>query len=236
MRQIVLDTETTGLEVKAGNRVIEIGCVELLERRPSGRNFHRYLNPDRDSERGALRVHGLTTEFLSEQPRFDEVVDEFLDFIDGAELVIHNAPFDLAFLDAELERCTPGRGRTLDHAAGVVDTLVMAREMFPGQRVTLDALCRRFDVDASHRELHGALLDAGLLLDVYLALTSGQYDLALGSNEPDLSQRVVRSLDVAALQVRVVQASSAEQALHDARLAALEKASGVRLWPGTAAG
>lgn len=236
MRQIVLDTETTGLEVKAGNRVIEIGCVELLERRPSGRNFHRYLNPDRDSEPGALRVHGLTTEFLSEQPRFDEVVDEFLDFIDGAELVIHNAPFDLAFLDAELERCTPGRGRTLDHAAGVVDTLVMAREMFPGQRVTLDALCRRFDVDASHRELHGALLDAGLLLDVYLALTSGQYDLALGSNEPDPSQRVVQHLDQAALRVRVVQANEAELALHQARLAALEKASGVRLWPDTAAG
>ena len=140
MRQIVLDTETTGLEVKAGNRVIEIGCVELLERRPSGRNFHRYLNPDRDSEPGALRVHGLTTEFLSEQPRFDEVVDEFLDFIDGAELVIHNAAFDLAFLDAEL--ALHARPRPHSDHAGVVDT-VMAREMFPGQRVTLDALCRR---------------------------------------------------------------------------------------------
>ena len=176
MRQIILDTETTGLEWKKGNRVVEIGCVELLERRPSGRNFHRYLKPDCDFEAGAQEVTGLTLEFLADKPVFEDVVDEFLDYIDGAELVIHNAAFDLGFLDNELSRLGGHYGRITDRA-GVVDTLLLARERFPGQRNSLDALCKRLGVDNSHRQLHGALLDAQILADVYIALTSGQEEI-----------------------------------------------------------
>src|SRR5688572_2231833 len=177
MRQIVLDTETTGLSWDKGNRVVEIGCVELIERRPTGRRFQRYLNPDREFEPGAQEVTGLTLEFLADKPRFSEVVDEFLDFIRDAELVIHNAAFDIGFLDNELMLAGTHFGRMRDHAS-VLDTLGLARERFPGQRNSLDALCKRFGVDNSHRELHGALLDAQLLIEVYLALTAGQGDLA----------------------------------------------------------
>src|SRR5579883_250805 len=152
MRQIVLDTETTGLEADRGHRVIEIGCVELIERRPTGRTFHRYLNPDRTSEAGALAVHGITDDFLADKPRFREIVEEWLEFIRGAELLIHNAAFDVSFLDAELALCGPRHGRVADHAR-IVDTLALAREKYPGQKNTLDALCKRLGVDCSHREL-----------------------------------------------------------------------------------
>lgn len=179
MRQIVLDTETTGLEPALGHRVIEIGCIELLDRRMTGQRFHRYLNPDRDVDRGALAVHGLSREDLAREPRFAEVADELLAFIGGAELVIHNAAFDVGFLDMELARL-PGEPRTLRAQCAVLDSLALAREMHPGQRNSLDALCKRYGVDNSKRELHGALLDAQLLAEVYLAMTGGQAALALG--------------------------------------------------------
>ena len=231
VRQIVLDTETTGFSLEAGNRVIEIGCLELLERRPTGRRFHRYLNPGRDSEPGALRVHGLTSEFLSDKPHIEDVVDEFLDFIRGAELVIHNAEFDVSFLDAELGRCGLQYGRVADHAAGVLDTVRLARERFPGQRVSLDALCRRFAIDNAHRALHGALLDAELLLDVYLAMTSGQFDLALGTAEEPVRRGEGTAAMPVSRDIRVVRASAQERLRHETRLADLHTIAGVRLWP-----
>jgi DNA polymerase-3 subunit epsilon len=230
MRQIVLDTETTGLSWEKGHRVVEIGCVELLARRPSGRRFQRYLNPDRDIDAGAQEVTGLTREFLADKPRFADVVSEFIDFIRDAELIIHNAAFDVGFLNAELARLDGGFGRVEDHAT-VLDTLALARERFPGQRNSLDALCRRLDVDNSGRELHGALLDAQLLADVYLALTAGQGDLSLvapGSGE------VAAALDAltgaAAGQRRVLVATAAEISAHEQRLDAIDKASGGSLW------
>ena len=177
MRQVVLDTETTGLSAEKGHRVIEIGCIELVERRPTGARFHRYLNPEREIDQGALEVHGITEEFLRDKPRFAEVAAELLAFIDGAELVIHNAAFDVAFLDAELERL--GGGDRVATRARVIDTLLLARDRYPGQKNSLDALCKRLGVDNSHRELHGALLDAALLAEVYLAMTAGQAALAL---------------------------------------------------------
>jgi DNA polymerase-3 subunit epsilon len=179
MRQIILDTETTGLEPEQGHRIIELGCLELVNRRPSGRTFHRYLNPDRDIDEGALQVHGITREFLQTQPRFADVVEEFLEFVADAELVIHNAPFDLGFLEAELKRLG-GRG-TLAQRCRVLDTLALARQLHPGQRNSLDALCKRYAVDNSNRDLHGALLDAKLLSEVFLAMTGGQGALTLGT-------------------------------------------------------
>ena len=176
MRQIVLDTETTGLEWKKGNRVVEIGCVELVERRLTGRTWHRYIRPDRDFEAGAAEVTGLTLEFLADKPRFEEIVDEFLAFIDGAQLVIHNAEFDIGFLDYELSLLGPRYGRMRDRVT-VEDSLELARQRYPGQRNSLDALCKRLGVDNSHRQLHGALLDAQLLAEVYLALTAGQGEI-----------------------------------------------------------
>ena len=229
MRQIVLDTETTGLEVGRGNRVVEIGCIELVQRRPTGRSFHRYLNPQRAMEDGAREVTGLTEEFLADKPLFGQVADDFLDFIRGAELVIHNAAFDVGFLDAELARI--GAGRLGDHA-GVLDTLALAREKFPGQRNSLDALCKRLGVDNSHRELHGALLDAQLLADVYLAMTAGQGALEL-SSDPSPGNHAVAGAAGALPRpsLRVRGADGAELAAHAARLAALEKASrGNCLW------
>ncbi|MCX7556793.1 DNA polymerase III subunit epsilon [Xanthomonadaceae bacterium JHOS43] len=232
MRQIVLDTETTGTEHVQGDRVIEIGCLELLDRRPSGRKFHCYLNPDRDSHPKALEVHGLTTEFLSDKPRFIEVVDEFLDFVRGAELIIHNASFDVGFLDAELERCGARYGALADHVAGVVDTLLLARELYPGQRSSLDVLCKRFGIDNSGRSLHGALLDAGLLLDVYIALTSGQFDLALGGDaSAERSGSASSCIETVHREVRVVRASPEEQAVHQARVEVIATLSGRSLWP-----
>ena len=232
MRQIVFDTETTGHEFDQGDRVVEIGCVELINRRPSGKTFQRYLNPDRDSHPAALKVHGLTTDFLSNKPRIAEVVDEFLDFIRDAELVIHNAAFDVGFMDAELQRCGPQYGRLSDHVAGVIDTYKMARQLYPGQRASLDTLCRRLGIDNSERQVHGALLDAGLLLEVYLAMTSGQFDLGFGDNTPQLAARATQADgSVVTREVRVVRANGAEQAAHASRLEAIEKASGIQLWP-----
>jgi DNA polymerase-3 subunit epsilon len=231
MRQIVLDTETTGLDWKKGNRVVEIGCVELLERRPTARSFHSYLNPDRAFEPGAQEVTGLTQEFLADKPRFAEVADEFLAFIDGAELVIHNAAFDVGFLDAELARL-PGYGTLLARCT-VEDSLLLARQRFPGQRNSLDALCKRLGVDNSQRQLHGALLDAQILAEVYLALTSGQGEMGFDAsvsaagNEP--SQDLSRSMDAAIARARV-QPDAADLAAHAARLAALQKRAGHCLW------
>lgn len=231
MRQIVLDTETTGLEPGRGHRLVEIGCIELCERRRTGKRFQRYLNPEREIDQGALEVHGLSLEFLREHPRFAEVADEFLAFIAGAELVIHNAPFDVAFLDHELA-LLGGRGRITDHAS-VLDTLALARERYPGQKNSLDALCKRLGVDASQRELHGALLDASLLADVYLAMTAGQGDLAL-EVEPGsarAARRVATARDTPAPRLRVVRADAAERAAHAARLAAIERAAkGACVW------
>ena len=180
-RQIVLDTETTGLNPRLGNRVIEIGCVELLNRKLTGNNFHRYINPQRDSEEGALAVHGLTTEFLSDKPTFSQIATEFIEFVKDAEIVIHNAPFDLGFLNAEFERL--GLPKFEEHVSTVVDTLVQAKELHPGKRNSLDALCDRYEVSNSHRKLHGALLDAELLADVFLAMSRGQNSFSIEEDE-----------------------------------------------------
>lgn len=232
MRQIILDTETTGLEPEQGHRVIEIGCVEIFNRRKTGRTFHRYLRPDREVDRGAIQVHGLTNEFLAQQPRFADVVEELVEFIHGAELIIHNAAFDLAFLDAEFGRLSPQR-RVRELCGGVIDTLPMARKMHPGQRNSLDALCKRYGVDNSRRELHGALLDAQILMDVYLAMTGGQVTLVLSEaplqvtnagNEASFVARVRGSL-------RVVVASEEELTAHERILTLIDKASrGKTLW------
>lgn len=233
MRQVVFDTETTGLEPEQGHRIIEIGCVELVNRRKSGRTFHRYLRPDREVDRGALQVHGLTNEFLAQQPRFADVVDELLEFISGAELIIHNAAFDVAFLDAELKRL-PGPLRQTRNFCTVIDTLPMARQIHPGQRNSLDALCKRYGIDNSHRELHGALLDAQILLDVYLAMTGGQTALVLGETTDSASADVFEP--VAAVirprgLLKVLRATEEELAAHERMLTAIDKSSGGKtLW------
>ena len=233
MRQVVLDTETTGLSWERGNRVVEIGCIELIERRPTGQRFQHYLNPLREMEPGAQEVTGLSLEFLSDKPLFEHVVVEFLDFIRGAELIIHNAAFDVGFLDNELALLGPDYGRIRDHA-GVLDTLGLARERFPGQRNSLDALCKRLGVDNAHRKLHGALLDAELLAEVYLAMTAGQGDLGLSLGE---SAAAFVSLGLAAAsgttpQRKVLRANSEELAAHVARLEKIaKKAGGASLWP-----
>lgn len=230
MRQIVLDTETTGLEAGKGHRIIEIGCIELVERRPSGRRFHRYLNPQRPVDEGARAVHGISDEFLADKPRFAEVAVDFLAFIEGAELVIHNAAFDVGFLDAELALADPGLGHVTDHAS-VLDTLALAREKYPGQRISLDALCKRLNIDNRHRELHGALLDAQLLADVYLAMTGGQGDLGLAGAPAAVVSALAVVQSGARRPLRVRGANAAETALHEARLQAIDKASKGRcLW------
>ena len=229
MRQVVLDTETTGLSWDKGNRVVEIGCVELIERRPTGRTFQRYLNPECQFEPGAQEVTGLTVEFLADKPKFADVVEEFLKFVDGAELVIHNAAFDIGFLDSELARCGAHLGRVRDRCA-VQDSLELARQRFPGQRNSLDALCKRLGVDNSHRQLHGALLDAQLLVDAYLALTSGQSEIGFGS--PEETRQAVDTILLAANagpRPRVC-VTSEEQVAHEARLAHLRKKAGQAVW------
>ncbi len=231
MRQIVLDTETTGLEPSLGHRIIEIGCVELLSRRVTGRTFHRYLNPERDIDLGAEAVHGLQRQDLASQPRFAEVVDELLEFIGGSELVIHNAEFDIGFLDAELRRA--GRTTMISELCRVLDTLVLAREMHPGQRNNLDALCKRYSVDNSRRELHGALLDARILADVYLAMTGGQGALALSeSASAATGAGQVRALVRPPAPLRVVLATEEELRAHRDMLALIAQSSGGHcLWP-----
>jgi len=230
MRQIVLDTETTGLAPEAGHRIIEIGAVELIDRRLSGRHFHRYLNPEREVEVGALEVHGLTNEFLADKPRFADVVDDFMAFVQGAELIIHNAPFDLGFLDYEWSMLARGGG-AFSAGVEVLDTLELARDLHPGQRNNLDALCKRYEVDNSSRTLHGALLDAEILADVYLAMTGGQVDLGLSlSGQPadDMAHGELRP--ASGLSLRVLRANDSELAAHRARLAEIRKTAGACLW------
>ena len=226
MRQIVLDTETTGLEVRQGHRLIEIACVEMIERRPTGRNYQTYLNPDRAIDEGAREVTGIADEFLLDKPHFPDIVEEFLAFIDGAELIIHNANFDVGFLDAELARAGEHYGRIKDHCP-VLDTLVMARERYPGQRNSLDALCKRLGVDNSARDLHGGLIDAQLLADVYLAMTSGQVVLDLGfEGGKETGARAVVTPLVLATRPRVLRADDEELGAHGKRLDALDKSAG----------
>ena len=234
MRQVVLDTETTGLEPELNHRVIEIGCVELVNRRATGRSFHRYLNPERDIDDGALVVHGIARSDLDGQPRFAEIAEELLAFLSGAELVIHNAAFDVAFLDAELARL-PGERRQVGAVCQVLDTLALARELHPGQRNSLDALCKRYEVDNSARELHGALLDARILADVYLAMTGGQGALALSESAAPVSifegARSARPPIRIQAALVVCTASPEELEAHEAMLALIASASGGRcLW------
>lgn len=229
MRQIILDTETTGLSWERGNRVVEIGCVEYVERRPSGRTFHVYLKPDCQFEQGAQEVTGLTLEFLADKPAFAEVAEEFIAFIEGAELIIHNAAFDVGFLDNELRLLGPQYGRLADRCT-VEDTLLLARQRFPGQRNSLDALCKRLGVDNSHRQLHGALLDAQLLADVYIALTSGQEEIGFGMEGQDAQVEVMQfRTDASAARPRV-QVAAEELAAHEARLEKLRKKAGKCVW------
>ncbi|MEN5367641.1 DNA polymerase III subunit epsilon [Stenotrophomonas sp. TWI273] len=233
MRQIILDTETTGLEWRKGNRIVEIGCVELLERRPSGNNYHQYLKPDCEFEQGAQEVTGLTLEFLADKPDFAQVVDDFLAYIDGAELIIHNAAFDLGFLDNELSLLGDHYGKITDRCT-VIDTLKMARERFPGQRNSLDALCRRLGVDNAHRQLHGGLLDAQILGDVYIALTSGQEEIGFGSaDDQKTGSAHAQTFDTSRLLPRPrVVATASEREAHEARLAKLRKKAGRAIWDG----
>ncbi len=235
MRQIVLDTETTGLEPELGHRIIEIGCVELVNRRATGRTFHRYLNPEREVDDAALAVHGISRTDLDGQPRFVEIHEELLAFLADAELVIHNAAFDVAFLDAELAR-VPDEARRVASVCQVLDTLALAREMHPGQRNSLDALAKRYEVDNSHRELHGALLDARILADVYLAMTGGQGALALteaaGAARAAEGTRPARVLVRTGLALLVLPASEEEARAHESMLALIARSSGGRcLWP-----
>ena len=227
MRQIVLDTETTGLSAEGGDRIIEIGCVELVARKLTGNNLHFYINPERDSHEDALKVHGISNEFLRDKPKFAELVDEILAYVQGAEVIIHNAPFDLGFLNKELERL--GRPAFKTFTDGVIDTLVMAKEMFPGKRNSLDALCDRLEVDNSGRTLHGALLDAELLADVYINLTRGQEALLMdnpGEAEAGPSQSQVVRLDLSTFKLPVLAANAQELQEHQDVLAQMDKASG----------
>ncbi len=228
-RQVVLDTETTGLEHREGHRIIEIGCVELIERRLTGRNYHVYINPEREVEGGALVVHGITNEFLADKPRFVDVADELIEFIRDAELIIHNASFDVGFLNAEL--AWMDSEIRIEDIARVLDTLALARELHPGQRAGLDALCKRYEVDNSGRDLHGALLDAELLAEVYLAMTGGQVDLCLdlaGDGEGEVVGEVITGIDLSRLKIRPADAD--DIVAHEQRLDAIEKQTGRCLW------
>jgi len=215
-RQIVLDTETTGLEPSQGHRIIEIGCVELINRRLTGNNYHQYLQPDREIDEGALQVHGISNEFLKDKPRFGDVVDDLMSYLKGAELVIHNAPFDVGFLNHELKLDDNARGVIADHCT-VTDTLVMARKMHPGQKNNLDALCKRYDVNNTQRDLHGALLDAEILSEVYLRMTGGQVGLALDSEQSAEKDDGVTSpsrISSDRAPLRVINASKDELSAH----------------------
>ena len=224
MRQIILDTETTGLSAENGDRIIEIGCVELLHRKLSGDNKHFYLNPERDSHEDALKVHGISNEFLRDKPKFAQIADELLDYLSGAEIIIHNAAFDVGFLNKELERI--GKGPITQWVSSVTDTLQMAKEMFPGKRNSLDALCDRLEVDNSGRTLHGALLDAELLADVYINMTRGQDALLIEADVVESEGGVTERLDLSQFELPVVHASEQECAAHLDVMAQIDKASG----------
>ena len=228
-RQIVLDTETTGLNARLGDRIIEVGCVEILSRRITDRHFHAYLNPERDIDEGASRVHGMTREDLASKPKFGEIARDFLDYIRGAELIIHNADFDVEFLDLELKLA--GLGRIADHAAKIVDTLALARELHPGKKNSLDALCERYFVDHSNRTLHGALLDARLLAECFLAMTRGQESLMMELETPAAAAASAAGLILDVSKLIVQRATAEETALHEKYLDGMEKeAKGRILW------
>lgn len=232
MRQIILDTETTGLEPRLGHRIIEIGCVEVIDRRITGNRYHQYINPEREIDEGAEEVHGISTAFLADKPVFVDIADDFINFIRGAELVIHNAPFDIGFIDHELTLLNQQQNHVVN-ICSVLDTLVIARKMHPGQKNNLDALCKRYDIDNSQRDLHGALLDAEILADTYLAMTGGQTALSLGGHTDTLDGtnegtgvNNPRKVDVEPGNLRVVYASEEELNLHQTRLTAINKSSG----------
>lgn len=228
MRQVVLDTETTGLEPSQGHRIIEIGCVELIDRKLTGRHYHQYINPNREIDAGAMEVHGITNEFLADKPLYHQINEDFRAFIEGAELVIHNAPFDIGFIDHESRLLDAHRPiKVLDYCT-VVDTLVMARQKHPGQRNSLDALCGRYEVDNSQRDLHGALLDAEILADVYLLMTGGQTNLLLAGEEAGgdaARDTAIRRLAATRPALKVIQASAEELSAHEVRLLEIDKAS-----------
>lgn len=226
MRQIVLDTETTGLEPSQGHRIIEVGCVEMINRRPTSTHYHQYLQPDREVDPGAMEVHGISNEFLRDKPRFADIVEEFLAFVRDAELIIHNAPFDLGFIRHELE-LTGRRWEEFERQCSVIDTLALARSLHPGQKNSLDALCKRYEIDNSQRTLHGALLDAEILADVYLAMTGGQSSLLLDSETQELAegQVSVSRLPADRPPLPVIRASEEEMEQHRARLAELDRAA-----------
>jgi DNA polymerase-3 subunit epsilon len=230
MRQVVLDTETTGLEVELQHRIIEVGCVELNNRRLTGRVFHRYLDPERDIDAGAQEVHGITRERLRAEPKFAEIAAELIEFLSGAELIIHNAPFDVAFLNAEFKRCTAACSN-LGELCRIVDSLALARQMHPGQRNNLDALCKRYSVDNTHREYHGALLDARILAEVYLAMTGGQAALSLGAQSDSASRTAREDGSIGTRtgerrRIPVIAATETELAAHAYVLGLVDKASG----------
>jgi len=224
MRQIFFDTETTGLSPESGDRIIEIGCVEMLNRRLTGNNKHFYLNPERSSHEDALKIHGLTDEFLADKPLFAQVADELLEYLAGAEVIAHNASFDVGFFNEELKRL--GRPKFPSFVDKISDTLVMAREMFPGKSNSLDALCKRLEVDNTSRTLHGALLDAGLLAEVYIRMTRGQDSLVIDANESSRGDVVIAAIDFSQFELPVIAANDTELAAHEVVLAELDKSSG----------
>ena len=231
MRQVVLDTETTGIDPLQGHRIIEIGCVELVNRKLTGNHYHQYINPAREVEAEAIEVHGITNEFLVDKPLFDQVAPAFIDFIRGAQLVIHNAPFDVGFMDHEFKQSGTATIKTTDEVCTVLDTLVLARTMHPGQKNNLDALCRRYGIDNSHRELHGALLDAEILADVYLMMTGGQTSFNLSGNQQDVqSTQAIRRLSKDRKPLKIIRASADELEQHESRLDIVAKEGGSCLW------
>lgn len=227
MRQVVLDTETTGLEPKHGHRIIEIGCVEIVNRRKTERHFHQYLNPDREIDDGAYNVHGISSEFLADKPRFTDVAQEFVDFIRDSELIIHNAPFDVGFINAELKQLGRKWGKTEDYCS-VIDTLMMAREKHPGQKNNLDALCGRYEIDNSNRDLHGALLDAQILLDVYLAMTGGQETLSFDATQEQQAADSghAKIINVNRKPLRIIEPTAEDLAAHEQYLERIKEESG----------
>ncbi|MAJ69525.1 MAG: DNA polymerase III subunit epsilon [Alteromonadaceae bacterium TMED7] len=231
MRQIVLDTETTGIDPKEGHRIIEIGCVEVVNRRLTGNHFHAYINPGRHIEQEAIEVHGITNEFLADKPVFSSVANDFVNFIKGAQLVIHNAPFDVGFMDHEFKMEARTKGVVTSKICDVLDTLTLARKMHPGQKNNLDALCKRYGIDNSHRTLHGALLDAEILADVYLLMTGGQTKLKLASSgTSDADATALRRIERSANKLKVIKASADELEQHEARLNIVQEAGGNCIW------
>ncbi len=237
MRQIVLDTETTGLETSQDHRIIEIGCVELVGRKLTGRHYHQYINPQRKVDEGAMEVHGITDQFLEDKPLFDQVAREFLEFVDGADLVIHNAPFDVGFINHEIAKLS-GKYQVIETSCRIIDTLALARQKHPGQKNNLDALCKRYGVDNSARDLHGALLDAEILADVYLLMTGGQVNLNISDQSTSDSGEVntassIRRLSEDRTALRVVKPSDEELSRHQQKLDAINKSSGACIWMGS---